>query len=514
MGKTRYIIALFAVLGATAVFGQQRTTLAGLEGHVEYRRLVDEERSLVRLSDSLSRSMTELRRDFRTDTLNRAANSAALLTMEEASFDLRGRMAHLAERINAIEQEWILANLHSGDETGGEGTVDDVWEDSPELMPANLVYSSFFERELKPAELVELRKAQVAERETEALVAACRENIEQMRTLAAEYDRAATEAEANKIKERFDALAGTLGELDRRTGESWVMIFDSKSYIYNLIAEKRGYDDMLEEWTRGLDRMREQQLGAQGRVASLSVADYYIQKPLLLAYETALAEAIGNRAALDSLKPAAKAFPGNTILETLAPVRFRERSFIEYGDIKGGRSTLYSARNPIPEVRVYPRGIVWRVLLGTFSAAQSPSVFRNMTPLAVEKGADGKYRYFAGGFRTEDEATAAVEKMRRAGFRKPEVVVWMDGVYFNPAAEDAGGHEDFYRLELSGVKELSSAMMSAVKSASAGAEVVHGAEGPVITPLAGRAARALRISLEAAAGADGAMSIKIVAIPR
>ncbi len=107
---------------------------------------------------------------------------------------------------------------------------------------------------------------------------------------------------------------------------------------------------------------------------------------------------------------------------------------------------------------------------------------------------EGRFRYFAGGFPTDSLARAAVEQLRRAGFRAPHTVVWIDGVFIDPAATDA---ERIYRVEIAGVETLP----DMVRELAAAADIVRSAEACGVTPLDAAAAIRLRTDLEAL-GAD------------
>jgi hypothetical protein len=220
------------------------------------------------------------------------------------------------------------------------------------------------------------------------------------------------------------------------------------------------------------------------------MADYAVQKPLLIDFEAALARKRGDAVAIDSLGLAAADVPSLAEVGELAPVTLTDRLLLDWADVAVGR-TPYSAANPIPELRVWPRGVIWRVRLGAFSARQAVSVFRGASPLAVERGADGRYRYYAGGFRIDSLAAAAVERLRKAGFRAPAAVVWMDGVLIDPDADREG--ERRYRVKISGVEELP----AEVRELVGGAGIVRGAEAFIATPLDAAAAVRLRARLEA-----------------
>ncbi len=292
-------------------------------------------------------------------------------------------------------------------------------------------------------------------------------------------------------------------------GQRWEGLFDSKSYIYNLLADKENRRDLLSRFEGGMERLREERSKWQEAGAPAALLDYVLQKRMLTDYEIALSGAIGNDAAADSLRRVAAVLPGPASLEGLAPVTLKERLFLDYSDVTVGGSP-YNASNPIPEVVVWPKGVIWRVQVGNFASRQAPSVFRGAHPIAVQTGDDGRFRYFAGGFPVDSLAGAAVEQLRKAGFRAPAAVVWMDGEFVDPAA----GNENIYRVEISGVGELSPALREAATAAAGGeVDIVRTEEAFILSPLDTTAAVRLRSALEALKAAFPEMDVRLSKIP-
>jgi hypothetical protein len=489
------MIAALILFGVCEAAAQQRSAIAGLEEHAEYRELIAREGALVRSADSLAASVASLRARLRTDTLERAAISADIVRMEEEGFGIRGDMARLASRINTIEQEWILANLSvpRTDTPPGDG----------EGRPATI--ESF----LTPEQRAELQAARRAEAGIPRLVDEYRRGHAIAASLARAYASAASQPEADSLLALLNESKAAGERLAARIGGEWGAIFDSKSYIYNLLADKQNRSDMLARFEEGMERLREERPRWSEQGTPESVVDYALQKRMLTEYEIVLAGEQGDDAAADSLRAVLAGLPGPAGLAGLGPVTIRERSFLDYADMATGGAGPYNASNPIPEVAVWPRGIIWRVLVGNFSGRQSPSIFRGARPLAVARGDDGRFRYFAGGFPTDSLAAAAVEQLRRAGFRAPAPVVWMDGVYIDPAADDGAR---IYRIEVWGTDELP----GAVREATAGAEatdVVRGPEGFIVAPLDGATAVRLRSALEEARRDNPDVAARLSKIP-
>lgn len=493
--------AMLAIVCCSQLDAQQRVRISGLEENGEYAALVEEQGKLSHMSDSISQAMERSRRSFRTDTLNRATHSAAILRMEEEMFDIRNRMARLAGHINSIEQEWVLEKL-------GEGEQPDSLPVNPsqsEPMYANLVYNTCFDRNLSPADVRDLRNAQAAETEIPRMIEEYRENNGRLRILKRAYDLSLMAGTADSIKTRFDSLDRVNATLDRRIALVWATVFDNKSYCYNLLLDKNNRNDMLLRYDDAMENMRRQQAELMGVFASDEIMTYALQKRLLTDYEIKLAEEFSNAPAADSLKRVLAALPKVDALDP-EPVQLNERLFLDYSDITITQSQAYNAQNPIPEVNVYPKGVIYRVLLGTYSSPQSPAAFRSVAPLAVHKGPDGKLRYFAGGFPSDTTVNQAVEQMRKSGFNRPEAAIWMDGVYVNLATGKGFG-SGFYRVELSGVHELRPEIRDVIRTLTDGKDIVRGDGTFIVGPLDNAAEAAkLRTTLE---GMDAGMEIKI-----
>jgi hypothetical protein len=506
----RYVILSVLLFVAALARGQQRTTIEGLENHTEYQELVAQERLLVHSADSLAGQAAALRRELRTDTLAREAISASIVLIEEQSFDIRSRMARLASRINTIEQEWILESLKevppaAPDETGEEGESEASGEEEgapalPPHNPANLVYSSWFREELSPDQLGELLRAQAAEVDVPPVVELYRATQRRMTELAREYRMATTQAAA-------DGAALSLRELsaaNRATGEAlgtvWEDIFDSKSYIYNLLADRENRQGMLMQFEEGMEQLRRNQ--TVWNDAAEPLRNYVLQKRMLTDYEIALAHETGNTAAADSLRRVLQALPEPEILAGFSPIVLNERLFIEFADVTVGSVS----REPVPEVKVWPRGMIWRVMLGSFISRQSPAGFRGARPIAFDR-TGGRFRYFAGGFPDADSAEEAALRLKEAGLRNATVVAWVDGVMIDP-----GDDERIYRIEISGAAQLPTPIREAL-SVQNGVDVVRSEDGFIVTPLAGATALRLRTTFENIKSTYPGMDVTLSKIP-
>ena len=100
----------------------------------------------------------------------------------------------------------------------------------------------------------------------------------------------------------------------------------------------------------------------------------------------------------------------------------------------------------MPELRIFERGTIYRILLGTFRSKQPMTLFKGVQPLFIAENDDETYSYYAGGFATLAEAEEAQLFLKEKGFRAPEVCRWENGEMINlTEAEESGEALPFVR---------------------------------------------------------------------
>jgi hypothetical protein len=162
----------------------------------------------------------------------------------------------------------------------------------------------------------------------------------------------------------------------------------------------------------------------------------------VLNYELALAEVLDLTEAADSIRTELEKIPDSSNL-TLRRIVLQPLDFTPYCRVTTTPTHIYTTRNPIPKHQKPEVARVYKILLGTFQKAQQPNIFRKVSPLSYERTEGGKYRYYAGLYKNYDEVMEDIERLKEIGFRRPEPVVWEDGVYRNLAEES----ENRYRVE-------------------------------------------------------------------
>ena len=327
-------MAVLVAAGAAEASAQEVTArIAGLEGNAEYMEMLREEASLQAREDSVTMVVNRVRRQLRDDPAQRAVYSAEILRCEERSFRSASNGGRLTDRINTVEQDWVLANLDlsSPSTTTAGRAAGTPLPDS--LQTADLVHNAYFREQLPQADYRALLSAQRRERTAFDLAAACAANYEAIEELKISYDTITAETPAAVLYERYRTLQSLNRSLCDSLQRVWGAVYDNKNYAYAYVLDRLGRDDLLAKTEeQRLAGVRQQMASERGRYYADELTDYLLQKRALVDVETELAGALGLTAARDSL---ARAAAGLRIVDYRLPKLFiEERMFLEYEPIR------------------------------------------------------------------------------------------------------------------------------------------------------------------------------------
>lgn len=472
------LIAIFAlVVGYVSAQPPVKARIVGLEDNAEYMALLTDGVRLQQMEDSVMRVIEQNRKLFAEDPANRAKYSDAILSLEEQLFSLRNSKGDIFSRINTIEQDWLITNMNAAQSPMSESLPDqqaaDTIIEQAEVQPARLVDDVHFVTALDSVDYVALQRAQNDENKVIEYVNMLSENHSAMESIRVQYEQTQDASEAARLYSNYQVLNGLCSALNDSISTRWGAIFDAKSYAYNLILEMERRDDLLENSELALSQALQQVAADRGLYASDAMSSYFNTKKCLVDTEIALARIYGLGFVQDSLSKISQQL--SVIDYRLPKVKIEERFFLAYEPIGVSSPSKYNSRNPIPECEIYERGTIYRVVLGTFSQQQPISIFKGVYPLYRLKTEDDKYRYFAGGFATEAEADEAQIKLKNMGFRRPEVVVWRDGVYANLVEEREAAAEmtQVFRVEISGVEQMTDELRSVIDSQASGKDITR-----------------------------------------
>lgn len=435
-----FVCGIIAMLCGTQEASAQDVSarISGLEDNGEYMGLLRNDALLRNREDSLIGVIRSVRGAMAEnaatrDSLAQVRSDSLLLMLsdaENAVFSLRMEKLKLVDRINAIEQNFVLSNM--GD-IGGQAQSNSGGSD--------FMNNPYFVKSIDPEDYKELQRVQKMEAETQGYVSTYMKNYEKVKSLYDRYIVAETEADAEAVYAELEAAMDDNIVLERRLAKAWSEIFDQKSYVYSYFLEKENREDLLDLTENMMTKSLQEKLAASEYYASDAVANYCLQKPIILNYEMYVAKLLNQTAAIDSLTNVSKAV--RQIDFRIPKIDVERRSFVDYQAIEFTPKSIYNASNPIPDCVVYEYGTIYRILLGNYKYKQSVSIFRNASPLFVEEGEDGRFSYYVGGLRTRAEAEAALEVLKKKGFRNPQIIEWCDGRKTNLSEQDESAQTSF-----------------------------------------------------------------------
>lgn len=479
---------IFMLCGASEASAQEVTArISGLEGNSEYMELLRSDAMLRNREDSLIGVIRSVRSTMAEnaetrDSLAQVRSDSLLLMLsdtENAVFSLRMEKLKLVDRINAIEQNFVLSNM--GD-IGGEAQSDSGGN--------AFLTNPYFVKSIDPDDYKELLRVQKMESETQGYVSTYMKNYEKIKSLYDRYIVAETEADAEAVYAELSTAMDDNLVLERRLAKSWSEIYDEKIYVYSYFLEKENREDLLALTDNMMVKSLQEKLSASEYYASEAVANYCLQKPIVLNYEIYVAKLLNQAAAIDSLSNVSKAV--RQIDFRIPKIDVARRSFVDYEPIEFSAKSPYNATNPIPECVVYEYGTIYRILLGNYKYKQAVSIFRGASPLSVEEGEDGRFSYYVGGLRTRSEAEAAVEVLKKKGFRDPQIIEWCDGRKTNLSEQNESAQIAF-RVVIKG-GTLDDTVRDIIATMASGCEISRVSEDTFIVGMFDSRAMAERVA--------------------
>ncbi len=453
-----------------------------------YMALLQADMQLKAQEDALAAQLDEARRAL-TDKGDVSESSRnGILQLERRFLDVSLLRTSYAGRIADIEQQWVLDNFEAEAKPVEVRRV--VEESAVPVIPEsekrrNLVYNGYFAEKLSGDDYRALLRSQELELVAAAAAAEYRKNHADIVELKSAYAAEKDEKEAAAIYDRYKSLRHRNLQIADSLSATWSYIFDNKNYAYSYLLDVFDQDMVLVRTEDSLLEASHRIAAMNGRLASSELTDYYLRKRVVMDYELSVAEVLKLDAARDSLRNAAMQFSG--VDYYLPKVEIVERNFLQYDTVAFSSTPRYTAKKPIPKCRVYSRGTIYRVLLGTFAAKRPVSTFRGTYPISYFVDKKGKWNYVAGGYATKVEADRDKRKLQERGFLHPEVVVWRDGKFHNVDAESEGQTATF-RVEISGIEALTEEMKDVVATLAREGDLSRVGSGHFfIGPIANRA---------------------------
>ncbi|MBQ3173720.1 MAG: hypothetical protein IJB56_05390 [Alistipes sp.] len=452
MVTKRFIYSLIATLlvlsaAATAIADSQEPRFLDLEENSEYMELKRRNDALIEREDSIKGLIDIAREEFSfqrdslvadtTINVNEALDRFAshIIELEQMLFDIRQERGDVITAINNIEQQYILEHMYAeaaDSESIEEARLEsDTIREEVVIEPAGyreLMRNDIITELLSEADYAELRTAQEEDASMDSLANSYVDTYNTLTSIAGKYKAATTEEEAEELFVQFHTLQNKAKSINSEIDRRWNHILDTKYYAYGYVLEHRLRYDLLDSSSAEFSNMQQQCSANDGIHASDALMHYAIGRPTLLDFEIDVAREFEIKEALDSLRSHRDSL--NIVDYKLKPISIERRLFIDYNPITIGRTNYYNSSNPLPKLKVYERGTIYRILLGTFRNKQPMTLFKGVQPLYIAEE-DGSYAYYAGGFASRSEADEAQLFLKEKGFKQPEVCRWKEGVMVN-----------------------------------------------------------------------------------
>ena len=435
MKKIYTTLTLIFAISAFAIADSQEPDFPGLQGNERYMTLKETNTLLQQREDSIQNVIAKTREEFaQRNNIDSLTNeqidifTSQILNLEEQIFELRQQRGDVITELNNIEQEYILAHMFAPapeTETTEESIEETIVAPVEQRM---LIHNDIFRRSLTDEDYAELESAQ---REDEQMAALCNDFqslYTKFENTTRDYMETTSESVADSLFSVYHSLKREIAILNDAIDSQWAHIIDTKYYAYGYILEKGFRYDLLDNSSEQFSEMQQRCAEKDGLYVSDAIMHYAIGHPTLLDFEIAVAEDLGLQQAADSLHSAKRDFVAPNYRQEM--VELERRLFIDYEPIIIGRTNYYTNSNPVPPLKVYERGTIYRILLGKFRSKQPMTLFKGVQPLFITTEED-LYCYYAGGYATLKEAEEAQLFLREKGFKKPEICRWRDGEMIN-----------------------------------------------------------------------------------
>ncbi|MBQ0080019.1 MAG: hypothetical protein KBS95_00510 [Alistipes sp.] len=436
------MVALKKILVASVLFVSTSIACAQELGTKlqEYEKRAEQSMQNV---DSLQNVVRSLRTSYQDGTSNRDSIAQLLKRVEKQSYSAIIEKKKTDEELENFLKEHpeLKASLHS---------VAKRSESRTDL--AFLTSNAFFKNNLSEKDYKSLLAAEKTEKEISLLLKEIFDRNSAVEDLAKQYDNATEELPADSIYTKYMEQCTLIAKAEQTMNEKWQSVYDNKTYIYSLLMERSRKQSVLDLMEQSAASAREKISKTEGLYLSDAVASYYFFKTGLLSCERRIATEMNFKKAQDSLSAEIKRIQQIDILKNKTEIK--KRDFIIYQPIKVIRPQFYTSKNPVPELTEYSSGIIYRIRIGIFTNRPNLSNLRYVTPLSyTKKYHNGKYAYFTGGFKTEEEAQQGVKYLKKLGFRDPKIVMWVDGEYITDLAKWKETNHG-YSLEITGIDSI------------------------------------------------------------
>ncbi|MBP3383380.1 MAG: hypothetical protein J6K78_05680 [Tidjanibacter sp.] len=318
------------------------------------------------------------------------------------------------------------------------------------------------------------RRYAMIESEVENIIAEYAEVYKAAAAAIEAHDVAETMKEANAHHKTYTASVERMKALADQIADRSDRLFMSKSAAYVGFADSLDMKEEKEFYIRSEQEVENSMIEKlKGECTDIDVAMYPYRKAVLMNLEVKIARRLcGNKWADSLLQQMATINPEDAKFE---PLDGPKRSKAKFADVVIGGKQKYASADNIPRIKVPADGEMYSILLGNYSSLPQMKSFRGVSPLYSERREDGRTYFYAGLYATIQSARTGVDKLRKAGFKQPTIVLWREGIRRNDWVDRTATPTTtttFYRLEIVGPAEgLSAEVREAIKSKAPNKEI-------------------------------------------
>lgn len=296
-------------------------------------------------------------------------------------------------------------------------------------------------------------------------------------------------------------------------------LFESKLETYISLAEEVGANHMREKYSNIIRSIDSKHVGKlKDRCSDVDVAMYPYRLRGTIELEIEVAELLGCEGAAP-LKQTLENFNPNYAL--FAKVRTPAYAEANYAAAKIDKKKAYVPISSLPKIEIPAEGEVFSIQVAAYSKLpNSTSVFHNATPLYRETRSDGLTYIYVGLYPTAKSATDDITKLKNAGFKKPTLVSWRNGVRRDDSAAKGNNANTvtYYRIEINGVDSaLNPTVLQAIRQTAPGKEIskFNAADGTLVYSVGNfKKESEARALASAITSADASLSVTVVEFER
>lgn len=459
---------LVCVLLSVDSYGQKKESVPeSLLGNRTYELLGRQSKQLSLRKSKLENNLFLTKRNHSenpTDSL-----SQRILDLEYQLFEIGKTIFNTQEKITTLEENWAFENTAQQEVIVSKQPANIKANKSSEKA-TSLLSSKFFSNVLSKKEYEKLLSAQQKEQEAIDLIFSFEDFIQTVSTAVSEYNNAVDVESSNQAYKVVFKKRDELKEIADKAISVWDSAFETKIHIYTQVCKKQKWTKLLDEINDSVEEL--EHIKISGKYTHEGVAFYPYSKLFLLEYEIKIAKLLSLTNVI-SLLEAKK--------ESIVPdyyrfnnIRSANRANVAFEDISILPRPKHRSSSRIPKIVIPKSGDVYTIKLGAYDQLPNIKVFKNVSPLSKEQRIDRHTYIYVGLFPTLGATVDAVQKLRNLGFKKPEVVMWRNGVRRDDFVDRRNVEQTkitLYRIEIGGGRTLPKSVQDVMKEGSIRKEI-------------------------------------------